>query len=76
MAGQQIESMTEQQAYRAMLKFLERHYDSTGADDIASLLGSMSLLNDGQSADPAMRKDWHRCAAEVIAADSAREAAE
>jgi len=30
----------------------------TKSDDIGSLLGSMSLLEDGRTADPAIESDW------------------
>lgn len=50
--------MTEQQAYAAMFHFLERFYDVTKSDDVGGLLGSMSLLEDGLTADPAIIDEW------------------
>ena len=41
------------QAYVAMYQYLKRIYDLTGSDELGGLLGSMSLLPDGQPADPA-----------------------
>lgn len=46
------------EAYKAMYKFLEREYSLTNSDDIGGLLGSMSLLEDGGSADPDMKASW------------------
>jgi hypothetical protein len=68
--------LTEHQAYRAMLKFLESQYDRARSDDLGSLLGSAELLNDGDSADPAILAEWKECVAAVLAGDSGREAAE
>lgn len=51
--------MTEQQAYAAMFHFLEQIYERTKSDDLAGLLGGMSLLTDGSPADPAITNDWH-----------------
>ncbi len=43
-----------------MYNFLEEYYLRTKSDDIGSLLGDISLLNNGSSADPAMQKDWNK----------------
>ena len=51
-------SVTPRQAYSAMYIFLEEYYQLTKSDDIGGLLGSMSLLPDGGSADPAILEDW------------------
>lgn len=50
--------MDDKTAYLAMFDFLEQRYQSTRSDDIGALLGSMSLLNDGGTADPALWSDW------------------
>ena len=53
--------MTEQEmrrAYLAMLAFLEAHYNRVQSDAIGSLLGDMSLLEDGGTADPAVWQEW------------------
>jgi microcompartment protein CcmK/EutM len=52
--------LSEEQAYLAMFAFLEAHYELTKADDVGALLGGLSLLPDGQPADPACRNDWKR----------------
>ena len=51
-------SVTPRQAYSAMYIFLEEYNQLTQSDDIGGLLGSMSLLPDGGSADPAILEDW------------------
>jgi hypothetical protein len=52
------ERMTVQQAYTAMIFFLEGRYELTDSDEIGGLLGSMQLLEDGKPADPALWHDW------------------
>ena len=47
-----------QEAYVAMYKFLENEYEMTGSDEIGGMLGGMSLLEDGGTADPAAWSDW------------------
>lgn len=47
-------------AYIAMYKFLENEYGLTNSDDIGGLLGGMSLLENGTTADPAAWGDWLR----------------
>lgn len=60
-----LPNLTEQQAYSAMLHFLEAQFGRTGSDDIGALLGSASLLDDGRPADPAIADEWRAC---VVAA--------
>jgi hypothetical protein len=50
--------MTSEQAYLAMFSFLEEHWRRGGSDELAMLLSSMSLLADGNTADPAIARDW------------------
>jgi hypothetical protein len=50
--------LTKKEAYLAMYSFLENEYEMTKSDDIGSLLGGMSLLQDGSTADPAAWSDW------------------
>ena len=50
--------LTEHEAYLAMYAFLERQWKLRGSDDLAALLGDLSLLPDGSPADPAMKEDW------------------
>lgn len=56
-----MDLLTEKQAYAAMFEFLKRLYDLTKSDDLGGFLGSMSLLRDGVSADPAMINEWKKC---------------
>ncbi|MBG9389876.1 hypothetical protein I5803_17730 [Caenimonas sp. DR4.4] len=41
-----------------MFAFLEAHYQRTKSDDIGALLGDLTLLPGGTSADPAAIVDW------------------
>lgn len=50
--------MTEQEAYRAMYYFLEKYYSYIKSEEIANLLGGLSLLPDGSTADPAFETEW------------------
>lgn len=53
-------TLTDEQAYAAMFHFLEDLYSRTKSDDVGSLLGSMSLLPDGGTADSAIAKRWQK----------------
>ncbi|MFS2067274.1 hypothetical protein ACEN9D_00735 [Pseudomonas sp. CT11-2] len=61
------ENLTPELAYLAMYEFLVDVYKRTKSDELGSLLGSMSYLADGETADPAVWKDWMRCLNEVLA---------
>ena len=50
--------MTTIEAYKAMIKFMEKYYERTNSDDIGSLLGDLQLLSDGSTADEAAWTDW------------------
>lgn len=50
--------MDSKTAYLAMYDFLDRVYKQTNDDGIGALLGGMSFLEDGQTADPAAWSDW------------------
>lgn len=50
--------LTDKEAFLAMYSFLEEYYQLTKSDDVGSLLGSMSLLEDGGTSDPAIESDW------------------
>ena len=63
------EKLTTHDAYLAMYYFLERHYERTASDDLGSLLGSMSLLEDGSPADPAFEKDWGEAVEKAFSGD-------
>jgi len=51
-------TLTTDQAYRAMLHFLELYYNSTHDDGVGALLGGMAILEDGKPADPALWAEW------------------
>ena len=44
--------MNSEQAFRAMVLFLERYFEQTQSDDVGALLGDLQLLDDGLTADP------------------------
>ncbi len=50
------DSLTSAEAYLAMYAFLSKQYD-LGCEELGAILGSMSLLSDGESADPALDRD-------------------
>ena len=58
--------LTIDEAYDAMYDFLDKYYDKTHADDLGSLLGSMSLWADETSADAAMLEDWNESVEKVL----------
>jgi hypothetical protein len=51
-------SLSADQAYRAMVLFLERQYALAASDQLGVLLGAMALLDDGSPADPALARNW------------------
>ncbi|WP_013631019.1 hypothetical protein [Rubinisphaera brasiliensis] len=51
-------TLTVLEAYQAMYAYLDRYYQLTHADEIGAMLGGMSTLQDGGTADPAVWKDW------------------
>lgn len=60
-----MKNISEKEAYAAMFAFLEHRYRLTDSDDLGALLGSMSLLPDGGTADPAIWEDWLNAIKEV-----------
>jgi len=50
------ETLTIDEAYRSMFHFLEAYWKRTQSGYFAALLGDLSTLSDGNSADPAA---WH-----------------
>ncbi|RKH52647.1 hypothetical protein D7Y23_05985 [Corallococcus sp. AB050B] len=50
--------LTIQEAYAAMYEYLQALYSVSPSDELGGLLGSMSLLDDGTPADPAVWADW------------------
>jgi hypothetical protein len=52
------ETLTVEQAYRAMLAFLEREVELTECSDLADLLAGYKLDGDGRARDPALWDEW------------------
>ncbi len=52
--------LTTKEAYVAMYLFLEELFTKYGYDQLGGILGGMSLLEDGDTADPAYWHDWLR----------------
>ncbi|RKH74008.1 hypothetical protein D7X55_16165 [Corallococcus sp. AB049A] len=61
--------LTIQEAYAAMYEYLQALHSVSPSDELGGLLGSMSLLDDGTPADPAVWADW------LIAVQKARQGA-
>ena len=57
----QSDSVSLKEAYLARYEFLVELYERTQSDELGSLLGDLSLLADGTTADPAAWGDWLRC---------------
>jgi hypothetical protein len=53
-------------AYKAMFSFLEQYWETTKSDELGILLGSMSLLDDGLPADPAIWSEWLKIYSQVL----------
>ena len=51
-------SLTVEQAFRAMLAFLEREVDLTESSDLADLVSEYKLGADGRTRDPAIWEEW------------------
>lgn len=59
-------TMTEKEAYDAMVRFLDQVYERTKSDELGGLLGSMTPLEDGDPADPALKNDWNEAVKAVL----------
>jgi hypothetical protein len=51
--------LTPNEAYLAMIAFLQSYWERGNSSEIAALLGSLSLLPDGKPADAAVASDWN-----------------
>ncbi|OPA86064.1 hypothetical protein BFW87_25230 [Pseudomonas fluorescens] len=60
------ENLTPELAYLTMYEFLVNLYQRTKSDDLGSLLGSMSYLADGETADPTIWNDWVLCVNKIL----------
>lgn len=64
------ETLTVEQAYRAMLAFLEREVELTESSDLADLLAGYKLDSAGRMSDPAVWDEW----LDAVASSRARKA--
>lgn len=60
-------NLSPELAYLAMYEFIVELYRRTRSDDLGSLLGSMSYLSNGETANPAVWKHWMLCVTKVLA---------
>jgi hypothetical protein len=51
--------LTPNEAYLAMIAFLQRYWERSNSSEVAALLGSLSLLPDGKPADAGVASDWN-----------------
>lgn len=61
-----MDRLTNQQAFQAMVLFLEGFYERTKSDDVGAILSDLILLEDGNTADPAAWDDWMKCVYKVL----------
>lgn len=54
------------EAYTAMFRYWEKHYNRTKSDAIGSILGDLQLLPDGMPTDPAAWDDWQDAVKEAL----------
>jgi hypothetical protein len=59
-------TMTVEQAYRAMLAFLEREVELTESSDLADLVSEYKLGADGKTRDPALWEEWMEAVHKVL----------
>jgi hypothetical protein len=58
--------LTVEQAYRAMLVFLENEYQLTKSNDLGGLLGGYQFAEPGKTMDPAAWYDWEEAVDQVL----------
>lgn len=51
-------TLTVEEAYLAMVNYLNDLYEITESDELGGLLGDMQFLEDGGTADPAVWGEW------------------
>ena len=69
LSGLRDRSLTVDQAYLCMFEFLRQYYERGPTDEIGGLLGDLSMLPDGGSADPAQLADWANAVSAVLNAE-------
>lgn len=63
--------ITVNQAFRAMILFLEMYYKGFDSDILAGILSDLQICPDGETADPATGKEWLECLKKAIADENA-----
>ena len=58
-------TLTLDEAYDAVIDYLDAYYEKTKSDDIGSLLSGMVLLSDGRPADNAALDDWNQSVCKI-----------
>jgi hypothetical protein len=61
--------ITAAEALRAMVSFLDAYWERGHPEDsheLADLLSSLSILEDGYCADPALSEEWHQIVQRII----------
>jgi hypothetical protein len=58
--------MTSHEAYLAMYSFLDAYYRRGKVRNVATLLGALAILPDGNLANPAFKGDWDKAVAAVL----------
>jgi hypothetical protein len=59
--------LTDLEAFYAMRKFLEGHYERTNSDDVGALLSDLQFFDkERETADPAAWEDWMDAISAVI----------
>ena len=61
-------TLTVEQAYRAMLLFLEKEYTLTESSDLADLLSGYQMDSHGQTEDPAIWNEWMEAVGQAVKA--------
>ncbi len=61
-----MHKLNEIQAFNSMRLFLEKYYELTSSDDIASLLSGMQFIPGDSTVDPAMWDDWIKSVNKVL----------
>jgi hypothetical protein len=62
-------TMTVEQAYRAMLVFLERELELTESSDLADLVSEYKLGDDGRCRNPEIWEEWMEAVGKVVEPD-------
>lgn len=63
--------MTAEQAYQAMLAFLQREVELTESSDLADLVSEYRLGADGQPVDPVVWHGWLEAVGKVVGGKAA-----